>query len=69
MKSNQEWKQWGKLIMRGLTCERSWLAQRLEEIGFRKVELRTFEGRTNQSWHDFVWGEKGTVYSDKFEYD
>jgi len=48
----------GKLIMRGLACERSWLAQRLGEIGFRKVEFRTFHVRSNQSWHDFVLAER-----------
>jgi ubiquinone/menaquinone biosynthesis C-methylase UbiE len=51
----------GKLIMRGLACERAWLAQRLEAIGFRKVEFRIFQVRSNHSWHDFVWGEKGAV--------
>jgi ubiquinone/menaquinone biosynthesis C-methylase UbiE len=48
----------GKLIMRGLACERSWLAQRLEELGFRKIEFRTFQVRSNQSWHDFILAEK-----------
>jgi ubiquinone/menaquinone biosynthesis C-methylase UbiE len=48
----------GKLIMRGLPCERSWLAQRLSEMGFRNIEFRTFQVRSNQSWHDFVLAEK-----------
>lgn len=51
----------GKLIMRGLACERSWLAQRLEEMGFRKIEFRTFQVRSNHSWHDFVLAEKVTA--------
>jgi hypothetical protein len=48
----------GKLIMRGLACERPWLAQRLEEMGFRNIEFRTFQVRSNQSWHDFVLAER-----------
>ena len=50
----------GKLIMRGLACERSWLAENLEEMGFRKIEFRTFQVRSNQSWHDFILAEKTT---------
>jgi len=49
----------GKLIMRGLACERPWLARRLEEMDFRNIEFRTFQVRSNQSWHDFVLAEKG----------
>jgi hypothetical protein len=48
----------GKLIMRGLACERPWLAQRLEEIGFEKIEFRTFQVSSNQSWHDFVLAKR-----------
>ena len=48
----------GKLIMRGLACERSWLAQRLKEMGFRNIEFRTFQVRSNQSWHDSVLAGK-----------
>ena len=48
----------GKLIMRGLACDRSWLAQHLEGMGFRNIEFRTFQVRSNQSWHDFVLAEK-----------
>jgi ubiquinone/menaquinone biosynthesis C-methylase UbiE len=48
----------GKLIMRGLACERSWLCLLLEKIGFRKIEFRTFQVRSNQSWHDFVLATK-----------
>jgi ubiquinone/menaquinone biosynthesis C-methylase UbiE len=48
----------GKLIMRGLACERSWLIQRFEEIGFRQLEFRTFQVQSNQSWHDFVFSRK-----------
>jgi len=47
-----------KMIMRGLPYERSWLAERLTVIGFRQVEFRTFQVKSNQSWHDFVLGEK-----------
>jgi len=50
----------GKLIMRGLACERSWLAQCLEEMGFRKIEFRTFQVRSNLSWHDFVLATKSS---------
>lgn len=50
----------GKLIMRGLACERSWLAQCFEKTGFRKIEFRTFQVRSNQSWHDFILAEKTT---------
>jgi cyclopropane fatty-acyl-phospholipid synthase-like methyltransferase len=45
-----------KLIMRGLPYERSWLAEHLNAIGFRDLEFRTFQARSNQSWHDFVFG-------------
>jgi len=48
----------GKLIMRGLACERPWLARCLAEMGFRNIEFRTFQVRSNQSWHDFVFAKK-----------
>ena len=51
----------GKLIMRGLACERPWLAQRLAKMGFEKIEFRTFQVGSNQSWHDFVLADKGAV--------
>lgn len=51
----------GKLIMCGLACVSSWLSQHLEELGFRNIELRTFQVRSNQSWHDFVLAEKGAI--------
>jgi|GEM_PF-671202 len=48
----------GKLIMRGLASERSWLVGCLETMGFRKIEFRTFRVGSNHSWHDFVFAEK-----------
>jgi ubiquinone/menaquinone biosynthesis C-methylase UbiE len=48
----------GKLIMRGLPYERTWLAESLAAMGFRNIEFRTFQVRSNQSWHDFVIAEQ-----------
>jgi hypothetical protein len=48
----------GKLIMRGLIYERSWLVDCFEAIGFQRVEFRTFRVRSNQGWHDFLLAEK-----------
>ena len=47
----------GKLIMRGLAVERSWLVTCLEGLGYRKIEFRTFRVNINQSWHDFVFAK------------
>jgi ubiquinone/menaquinone biosynthesis C-methylase UbiE len=48
----------GKLIMRGLTYERSEVANCLETTGFCRVEFRAFRLRSNQAWHDVVLAEK-----------
>jgi SAM-dependent methyltransferase len=50
----------GKLIMRGLTYERAWLADCLAAIGFQRVDFRTFRLSSNQDWHDVVLAEKPT---------
>jgi ubiquinone/menaquinone biosynthesis C-methylase UbiE len=47
----------GKLIMRGLTYERAWLAECFAAIGFQRVEFRTFQVASNGDWHDFVLAE------------
>ena len=44
----------GKLIMRGLNYETSWLAGCLAQTGLQRVEFRTFRVRSNQEWHGFV---------------
>lgn len=51
-------RQRGKLIMRGLACEKSWLIQHLEEVGFQKIESRSFQVGSNRSLHDFVLAER-----------
>jgi ubiquinone/menaquinone biosynthesis C-methylase UbiE len=48
----------GKLIMRGLAYERSWVVNCLAAIGFQRVEFRAFRVRSNQDWHGFVLAEK-----------
>jgi ubiquinone/menaquinone biosynthesis C-methylase UbiE len=48
----------GKLIMRGLSYEKSWLADTLTVIGFQRIEFRTFRVHSNHDWHDFVLAEK-----------
>lgn len=48
----------GKLIMRGLTYEQSWLVDCFTAIGFRRVEFRTFQVQSNQDGHDFILAEK-----------
>jgi ubiquinone/menaquinone biosynthesis C-methylase UbiE len=50
-----------KLIMRGLTVERSQLVNCLEELGFQDIAFRTFRVRSNGSWHDFVFAQKATI--------
>jgi ubiquinone/menaquinone biosynthesis C-methylase UbiE len=48
----------GKLIMRWLNYEMSWLVGCFAEIGFQRVEFRTFQVRSNQDWHSFILAEK-----------
>jgi ubiquinone/menaquinone biosynthesis C-methylase UbiE len=46
-------------IMRRLRFERAELVQRLGDIGFGKIEVRTFAVKSNQTYHDFVFATKG----------
>ena len=48
----------GKLIMRGLAYERSWLADCFLKTGFQRVEFRAFQVRSNLCWHDFIMASK-----------
>lgn len=53
------WKRFrGKLVMRGLSYERCWLVNTLEELGFCDIEFRAVCVRSNRDWHDFVLARK-----------
>lgn len=48
----------GKLIMRGLSYDRKHLVRLLQELGFSKMEFRSFQVTSNQDWHDFILAKK-----------
>jgi SAM-dependent methyltransferase len=47
-----------KSVMRMLRFDRRQLLKQLQEMGFSRIELRTFPVQSNQSYHEFVFATK-----------
>ena len=47
-----------KSVMRMLRFDRRQLLKKLQEMGFSRIELRTFPVQSNQSYHEFVFATK-----------
>ncbi len=48
----------GKLIMRMLVYDRAWLIDFIGALGFRQIEFRAFQVKSNRDWHDFLLARK-----------
>lgn len=48
----------GRVFMRSLWYERSWLSENLSRSGFSHMEFVTFQVASNGSWHSFVYARK-----------
>ena len=48
----------GKMIMRGLSYDRTQLAALLQTLGFTEIEFRAFQVKSNRDWHDVVLARK-----------
>lgn len=51
----------GRLLMRMLWYEKSWLVHELGRLGFTRVEFRTFDHGGKAGFHDFVFATKPTA--------